>query len=145
MTALFESLSLMITCEAFSLLILMYCATTALDGYPLHLDKIHYIQMATSVYKCGTTFYKPWQSTFLSLSLLPSIWLLADICFHLSRSEPLVSHIISSFTSASSITSVHQRAGPTTWFLSFQREAVECGGKQNNEDSKWRQGATWRQ
>src|SRR5882724_11423525 len=24
------------------------CATTALDRYPLHLDKIHYIQMMTS-------------------------------------------------------------------------------------------------
>jgi len=38
---------------------LVYCATTALDGYPSHLDKIQYIQMATPFYICATTPYKP--------------------------------------------------------------------------------------
>jgi len=31
------------------------------------------------------------------------------------------------------------------WSLSFWRQAMECGGKQDNGDSKWRQGATLRQ
>src|SRR5882724_7161871 len=61
---------------------LVYCATTALDTYPLHPDKIHYIQMVTSVYICGTTFCEPWQSTLLALSLLPSTLLPANFCFH---------------------------------------------------------------
>src|SRR5882724_8841263 len=30
----------------------LYCATTALDRYPSHLDKIHYIKMVTSLYIC---------------------------------------------------------------------------------------------
>src|SRR5882724_12378014 len=46
----------------------LYCATTALDGYPLHLDKIHYIWMMTSFYIYSTAFYKPWQSSLPSLS-----------------------------------------------------------------------------
>src|SRR5882724_1127115 len=50
----------------------VYCVTTALDGYPSHSDKIHYIQMVTSVYICGITFYKPCQSSLPSSSLFPS-------------------------------------------------------------------------
>ena len=62
----------------------LYCATTALDRYPSHLDKIHHIQTVTSVYICSTTFYEPRQSGLLSSSLLPSTLLPANICFHLS-------------------------------------------------------------
>src|SRR5882724_13085716 len=61
---------------------MVHWATTTLDGYPLHSDKIHYIQMVTSVYICGTTFCEPWQSTLLALSLLPSTLLLANFHFH---------------------------------------------------------------
>ena len=61
----------------------LYCSTTALDGYPLHSDKIYYIQMVTSFYICGTTFYNPWyQHLHPCLRLSIHILLLADICFH---------------------------------------------------------------
>src|SRR5882724_1316188 len=53
---------------------MVHWATTTLDGYPSHSDKSHYIQKATSVYICGTTFCEPWQSTLLALSLLPSTY-----------------------------------------------------------------------
>jgi len=77
---------------------MLYCATTALDGYPSHLDKIHYIWMVTSFYICSTAFYKPWQSSLPSSSFpLPFIfyfWLI----FASIWAEPPMSHIISSFT-----------------------------------------------
>src|SRR5882724_2182672 len=76
---------------------LLYCATTALDSYPLHLNKIRYIQIVTSVYICGTAFCEPWQSTLLASSLLPSTLLPADFCFCLSqathRPHPWLIHI----------------------------------------------------
>ena len=41
--------------NAYALANPLYCATTALDGYPWHSDKIHCIQMVTSLHICGMT------------------------------------------------------------------------------------------
>ena len=90
-------------------------------------------------------FNKPWQSWLPSSSLFPSTFYFLPI-FASIWAEPSASHIISSFTTASSIMSVCQKATALTpWFISFQRQAMECGGKWDNGDSKWRQGATQRQ
>src|SRR5882724_7506523 len=53
----------------------VYCATTALDGYPLHSNKNHYIQMVTSLYVCSTALYKSQKSSLPSSSSLPFIFL----------------------------------------------------------------------
>jgi len=88
----------------------LYCATTALDGYPSHSDKIHYIWMVSSVYICSTTFYEPWKSSLLSSSLLDPPYFQPRFAY--IQAEPLVSHIISSFTTASSIICMSKGAQP---------------------------------
>jgi len=103
----------------------LYCATTALDGYHSHLDRIHIIWMVTSFYICGTTFYKLWQLSLLSLSHLPSILYFWPI-FASIQAEPhyqliqntLIYHICAS-----------KDPSPILLFLSFQRLGVECSGK----------------
>src|SRR5882724_4810835 len=87
----------------------LHCATTALDGYPSHSDKIYYIWMVTSFYIFSTTFYEPQQSSLPSSSPpLPFIFYFWPI-FASVQAEPPESHIINSFTTLSSITSVHQK------------------------------------
>src|SRR5882724_9911167 len=91
---------------------MLYCATTALDGYPLHLDKIHYIQIVSSFYICGTTFYEPLQ--VITPILVPShasftsgqYLLLSD------PSCPPATSSADSQQSHLSITSVHQKGWP---------------------------------
>jgi len=111
---------------------MVHWATTTLDGYPSHSDKIHYIQMVTSVYICGTTFCDPWQSTLLALSLLPSTYfwptLLPSELSHLW-------HIIGSSTSALIYHVCTLSASLTLWFLSFSREAMELMENRDNGDS----------
>jgi len=93
-------------------------------------------------YICGTTFYEPQQ---IITPIFITLWftLYFQLIFASIQAKPPVSHIISSFSTVSSITYAHQKV--LAWplqFLSFQRQGVECGGKQDNGDSKWRQGAT---
>src|SRR5882724_4508406 len=86
----------------------VYCAITALDGYPSHLDNIHYIQLATLIY-----------------ALLPSMD--HGHHFHLQHSshppfasgrhlftpEPShPSHVIGSSVTGTTIMSAHQEAQP---------------------------------
>src|SRR5882724_997680 len=80
------------------ILLMVYCATTALDGYPSHLDKIHYIWMVSSFYISSTTFYEPQQSSLTSSSLaLPIIFYLQPI-FASVQAKPPMSYIISLLT-----------------------------------------------
>src|SRR5882724_6852258 len=65
---------------------------------------------------------------------------------HLLTPEPShPSHIIGSFVTGTAITSARQEARPDSVVPPLLRQAVECGGNQDNGDSKWRQGATRRQ
>ena len=77
--------------------IMLYCATTALDGYPLHSDKNNYIWMVTSFYIYSTTFYDLWQSSLPSSSLTLPIIFYFQLIFASIWAEPPASHIISSF------------------------------------------------
>jgi len=123
----------------------LYCATTGLDGYPSDLDKIHYILMVTSFYICCTTFYEPWQIITPVLITPPiHLLLLSDICFHPSWATCKPHHQL---IRNSLIYHICMSKGPglTLKFQSIWRQGVECGGKQDNGDSKWRQSATWRQ
>src|SRR5882724_4110294 len=62
---------------------LLYCAITALDGYPSHLDNIHYIRSATLIYALPPSM----DHAITSILNTPYIRLLppADICLHPSR------------------------------------------------------------
>jgi len=72
----------MSTCSQLSKCDALYCATTALDGYPSHSDKIHYFQIVTSLYICSTAFYRPCQIITPILIIPPTDPLLpANICF----------------------------------------------------------------
>src|SRR5882724_12161690 len=120
----------------------VYCATTALDGYPSHSDNIHYIRSATLIYVLPPStnhaihhFHPPHSShpPFASSR-------------HLPMPEPShLNHIIGSFVTGTSIMSAHQEAGPDPVVPSLWRQVVECGGNRDNGDSKWRQSATRRQ
>jgi len=85
----------------------VYCAITALDGYPSHSDNIHYIRLATLIYALlpstdhGHHFHLRHSS---HPPLLP-----ADVC--LCRAEP-PEHVISSFVTGMTVTSAHQEARP---------------------------------
>src|SRR5882724_5809853 len=61
----------------------LYCAITALDGYPSHLDNIHYIRSATLIYAL------PPSTDHAITSILDTpyicLLLLADICLFPSR------------------------------------------------------------
>jgi len=85
---------------------LMYCAITALDGYPLHSDNIHYIRWQPLY-----MHYRPLQ-TILFITSVPTL-LTSTFCFWMTfayaRAEP-PSHIISSFVTGTSITSACQEA-----------------------------------
>ena len=61
----------------------MYCAITALDGYPSHSDNIHYIRLATLIYALPPST----DNAITSILDTPYIRLLlpVDICLHLSR------------------------------------------------------------
>jgi len=89
----------------------LYCATTALDRYPLHSDKTHYIWLVTFLYICSIAFYKSQQSPLMSSSSLPLVFYF-QLIFASVRAEPPMGHFISSFTLASSIMSAHQRPQP---------------------------------
>ena len=60
----------------------VYCAITALDGYPSHSDNIHYIRLATLIYVL------PPSTDHAIISILDTpyihLLLLADICLRLS-------------------------------------------------------------
>ena len=106
----------------------VYFMTPALDGYPLHLDK--------------TLTPGQWHhSVYVHVSLWSMAHLLPSNYFHLSR--PF--HIFGSFATRPTITNAYHGLRPALQFLSLLRQGIECGGKWDNKDSQWRQGATWRQ
>src|SRR5882724_11533178 len=123
-------------------LTVLYCAITALDGYPSHSDNIHYIQLVTLIYVLppftnqAIHHFRPQHSShppFASSRHLPMPEL----------SHP--NHVIGSFVTGTSITSACQEAGPNPVVPSLRRQVMECGGNRDNGDSKWRQSATQRQ
>ena len=61
----------------------VYCAITALDGYPSHLDNIHYIRSATLIYALPPSM----DHAITSILDTPYICLLllADICLRPSQ------------------------------------------------------------
>jgi len=64
----------------------MYCTTTALDGYPLHSDKIHYTWIVASLYMWNSLLWStasllPFVIIYSCHNLLPS-----NFCFCLSQS-----------------------------------------------------------
>src|SRR5882724_5266156 len=113
----------------------MYCAITALDRYPSHLDNIHYIWLATLIYALppstdhGHHFHlrhsshPPFASGRHLLTPKPS---------HLS-------HVIGSSVTGTAITSACQEAKPDSVVPPLLRQAVKCGRKRDNGHSKWRQ------
>src|SRR5882724_6947367 len=119
----------------------LYCAITALDTYPSHSDNIHYIWSATLIYVLLPSMdhvhhFHPRHSSHPPFA--SSRHLLTPKLSH-------PSHIIGSFVTGTSITSAHQEARPDPVVPSLLRQAMECGGKRDNGDSKWRQSATQRQ
>jgi len=90
----------------------VYCATIALGGYPWHFDKIYYIWMVTDI--CLYMWHHLLQTMAIITPMLVThpilLQLPADICS--VSAKPPVSHIIGSFTTASSITSACQRPWP---------------------------------
>src|SRR5882724_11944587 len=119
----------------------LYCAITALDGYPSHSDNIHYIRSATLIYALWPSVdhfhhFHPQHSSHPPFS--SSRHLLMPELSHLS-------HVISSFVTGTSIMSACQEARPDPVAPSLLRQAMECGGNRDNGDSKWRQSATRRQ
>src|SRR5882724_13662330 len=119
----------------------VYCAITALDGYPSHLDNIHYIRSVTLIYVLppsmdhGHHFHLRHSShpPFASSQhlLMPEL------------SHP--SHVIGSSVTGTAIMSARQEAKPDSVVPPLLRQAMECGGNRDNGDSKWRQSATQRQ
>src|SRR5882724_7607167 len=120
---------------------MVYCAITALDGHPSHLDNIHYIQSVTLIYVLPPStdhvhHFHPRHSSHPPFASGR----------HLLMPEPShPSHLISSFVTGTAITSVCQEARPESVVPPLLRQAVECGRNRDNGDSKWRQGATQRQ
>ena len=110
----------------------------------MHLDKdpLH----STSFYICGTTLYDPWyQHLHPHLCSFHSPFTSSQ---YLLPSEPSHPKATSSAYSQSYHLShlyIKRGSGLILWFLSSWRQGVECGGKLDNGDSRWRQGATWRQ
>ena len=74
----------------------LYCATLALDGYPLHSNRNPCTQMMMSPLRCTTAFYKLWLHHFhLSSSAAIVIWFC--LTFASVQTDLLTSCIISSF------------------------------------------------
>src|SRR5882724_3351630 len=67
----------------------VYCAITALDGYPSHSDNIHYIRSATLIYALPPSM----DHAITSILNTPYIrlLLLADICLCPSRATQATS------------------------------------------------------
>ena len=94
----------------------LYCAITALDGYPSHSDNIHYIQSVTLIYVLLPSMdhaihhFHPWHSSHPPFA---SGW-------HLLTPKPShPSHIIGWFVTGTSIMSACKKPGPTLWFHNF--------------------------
>src|SRR5882724_5626081 len=103
----------------------LYCPTIALGGYSSHSGKFHYIQDTRSIYAALPLVNPGKQHSRPRHSFHPLyFWLI------LLLSEPSHLQVTSSAhpQQPSSIMPAHQRGGPTLWFLSFMREAVECDG-----------------
>src|SRR5882724_2551317 len=102
----------------------LYCAITALDGYPSHLDK-HPLYSVGNPYICATALYGPCYHFHPRHSLhLPFA-----SGQHLLMPEPShPSHVIGSFVTGTPITSVHQEARPDSVVPPLLRQAMECGG-----------------
>src|SRR5882724_6515515 len=103
-----------------------------------HIRTTSIIFSRQPLYMC----YRPlWTMLFItSIPNIPHICLLllADICL-------CPSHVIGSFVTGTSITSVCQEARPDPVVPPLLRQAMECGGNRDNGDSKWRQSVTRRQ
>ena len=69
-----------------------YCATTALGGYPYHLDKIHYIWMVTSLYICSTPSTNMPIITPILVTSSIHLLLPENICFHPSQATCELHH-----------------------------------------------------
>src|SRR5882724_9286493 len=90
----------------------VYCAITALDGYPSHSDNIHYIQSATLIYALPPST----DHTITSILDTPyiSLLLLANICLCPSRATRATS------SAHCNRHSYHiKKLGPTLWFHHF--------------------------
>ena len=98
----------------------VYCAITALDRYPSHLDNIHYIWTVTLIYALPPSMNHAFHHFHPRHSSHPpfasSQHLLLPELSHLS-------HIIGSFVTGTSIMSVHQEAQPDPVVPSFRRQA----------------------
>ena len=121
---------------------LLYCSTTALwisltfRQDPLHLNGDFSLYMQH--FLLWTT------ANNHSILVIPPIlyfWLI----FASIGAEPPMSHIISSLTIVSSITSAHQRPQPDPVVPIISEIKWNVVEKWDNEYSKWGQGATWRQ
>src|SRR5882724_5524313 len=102
------------------------------------------LYLGTSFYMCHCLLRT--MPIITPILVTPPIHLLlpVDICFHLSQATCEPHHQL--IHKQAHLSHLHvKKLGLTPWFLSFQRQAWECGRKQDNGDSKWRQGATWRQ
>ena len=78
---------------------LLYCTTTTLDRYPLHLDKIYYTQMVTFLYICGMDFYNPQHHHFHLSSSAPIIFYFHPTFTSIQHSLPSNIHFHPTFTS----------------------------------------------
>src|SRR5882724_13025859 len=106
---------------------MLYCAITALDGYPSHSDNIHYIQSATLIYALPPSMDHDHHFHLRHSSHPPFA-----SGRHLLTPEPShPSHVIGSFVTGMTITSACQEARPDPVVPSLLRQAVECGGNQD--------------
>src|SRR5882724_12576722 len=102
----------------------------------------HPLYLVSDPYICTTALYRPCYHFHPQHSLHPPF----ASSQHLLTPKPShPSHVISSFVTGTAIMSARQEARSDSVVSPLLRQAVECGGNQDNGDSKWRQSATRRQ